>query len=142
MNQLLVFILVTYDSIIINNHNNSYKHYFYFYSLLHVYLSNVVARDVQVNCRGIVSSFLYSSFPLYTCMSRRKYVSPSRKKKWIWSFPPAITSLVYVTEYIYIMYISTTVVIYITHIYLSIPYKCISLRQLACPLSLFIYAYL
>lgn len=46
MNQLLVFFnFVTYDSIIINNHNIIHINITSIYSLLHVLLSNVVAQD-------------------------------------------------------------------------------------------------
>lgn len=98
------------------------------YSLLHI-LSNVSRKDAKVSCRGIaffLFFFLLHSLFTRVCASLSEvYVlSPPppflRGKGWIWSFfSSTITSLTYVTQYIYIMYISIMSNIYIIHIYLS-----------------------
>jgi len=94
------------------------------YSLLHI-LSNVSRKDAKVICRGIAFFLFFFSFSLYTrvCLfvGSMSSLSPFlRGKGWIWSFfSSTITSLTYVTQYIYIMYISIMSNIYIIHIYLS-----------------------
>jgi len=77
------------------------------YSLLHV-LSNVVARDATVNCRGILS------FSLYTCLIGSTF-SPSRKKNDLVLFPRQIILLCYIV-YIHNVYKHMSN-IYIIHIY-------------------------
>lgn len=86
--------------------------------------------------------FFYLSFSLSHVCASSEVHSPLRGKKMdLVVFPHRLPHLCMYRVYIHNVYKHESS-IYIIHIYLSIPYKCISSRWLACPLSLFIYAYL
>lgn len=135
MNQLLVFTLVTYDSIIINNHNNSYKHYFYLF--LVTYSQQCVAQ----RCKGhlqrnrILFSFSFI-LSLHLCffVGRCSFLPPRKKMNLVGFFSPGdyLTYICY-TVYIHNVYKHYKQYIYYTYIFVHIPR--ISSRWLACHLS-------
>lgn len=100
------------------------------------FLSNV-SRGMQ---RSIAEEFFFSVF--FPFFSTVESSIPLRgKKRLVWSFFPGdYLAFMYVTQYIYIMYISMSN-IYIIHIYLSIPYKFHDGSRYPL-IFLFIYAYL